>query len=83
MENKAKESLGLSGEQNHVMEKEVKMHETAIETLDRILERSTRAQIMQPNEFSDKRIQREGEEEDTAVRGGESMATVTFGNFCL
>lgn len=66
-----------------MMEKEVKMHETAIETLDRILERSTRAQIMQPNEFSDKRIQREGEEEDTAVRGGESMATVTFGNFCL
>ncbi|XP_068738545.1 E3 ubiquitin-protein ligase TRIM71-like [Montipora capricornis] len=80
VENKVKESLELSEKQKHAIEEEVKMHEAATEQLEMILKRSTSAQFMQQNEFLDNILQKEGEEfeEDSATRGGESLATFVF-----
>ncbi|XP_068748109.1 E3 ubiquitin-protein ligase TRIM71-like [Montipora capricornis] len=78
VENKVKESLALLTEQKHAIEEEVKTHETAIDKTELILKRNTSAQIMEPNEFLDKIIQEEGEEEDSAVRDGESLTTFFF-----
>ncbi|XP_068678218.1 E3 ubiquitin-protein ligase TRIM71-like [Montipora foliosa] len=78
LENKVKESLEFLMEQKHAIEVEVKTHETAIEKTEVILKRSTSAQILQPNEFLDKVIQEEGEEEDSAVCVDESLTTFVF-----
>ncbi|XP_068748110.1 E3 ubiquitin-protein ligase TRIM71-like [Montipora capricornis] len=78
VENKVKESLEFLMEQKHAIEVQVKTHETAIEKTEVILKRSTSAQIVQTNEFLDKVIQEEGEEEDSAVCDGESLTTFVF-----
>ena len=78
VENKVQESLEFLIEQKHAIEVQMKTHETAIEKTEVILKRSTSAQIVQPNEFLDKVIQEEGEEEDSAVCDGESLTTFVF-----
>ena len=80
VENQVKESLECLEMQKEEIEQQVKMHETTIEKSKILLERSTNAQIMQPNEFLDKIFQEEGDQDDTADRDGGSFTAFVFGN---
>ena len=73
VENKVKESLERLGIQRQEIERQVKMHETAIEKSETLLKRTTIAQIMQPNEILDRLYQEEGDLDDTADRDGGSF----------
>ena len=73
VENSVKESLERLGMERQEIEKQVKMHETAIEKSKILLKRSTSAQIMEPNEFLDKIFQEEGDQSDTADRDEENF----------
>ena len=80
VENKVKDSLERLGMERQEIEQQVKMHETTIEKNKILLNRSTSAQIMQPNEFLDKIFQKEGDEDDTADRDGGSFTAFVFEN---
>ena len=78
VENQVKESLERLGIQRQEIEQQVKMHETTIEKSEILLKRSTSAQITQPNEFQDKILQEEGDQDETADRDG-----VRFNHVCF
>ena len=78
VENKAKESIECMGMQKQEIEQQVDMHETAIEKSEKLLKRSTSAQIMQPIEFLDKLFQEKSDQDDTADRNGGSFPYCYF-----
>ena len=78
VENKGKESLSRLRMQRNEIERQVKMHETAIEKSETLLKRSTHAQIMQPNELLDKIFQEEGDQEGIVDRDGGSFPEFNF-----
>ena len=80
VENQEKESLERLGMQKQDIEQQVKMHETVIEKSELLLKRSTSAQIMQPNNFVDKILQEEGDQDDTADRDGGGFTAFVFEN---
>ena len=80
VENKMKESLEHLTKQKQEIEQEVKMHDTAIEKSEILLKRSTNAEIIQPNEFLDKIVQEEGDQDDTTDLVGGSFTAFVFEN---
>ncbi|XP_044175633.1 E3 ubiquitin-protein ligase TRIM71-like [Acropora millepora] len=73
VEKKAKQCLKRQGDKSHVIGEEMKRDQTAIEKCDKMLKRSTNAQIMQPNEFLDQLFREESEQEDTVDLHGENV----------
>ncbi|XP_015779062.1 PREDICTED: E3 ubiquitin-protein ligase TRIM71-like isoform X1 [Acropora digitifera] len=65
VDKKAKQCLERLGDKSQEIEEEMKRDQTAIEKCDKMLKRSTNAQIMQPNEFLDRLFREESEQEDT------------------
>ena len=54
------------------------MDQTTIEKCDKMLKRSTNAQIMQPNEFLDQLFREESKQEDTVDLDSENVIDIAF-----
>ena len=78
VEKKAKQCLERLGDKSREIEEKMKRDQTAIEKCDKILKRSTNAQIMQPNEFLDQLFREESEQEDTVDLDGENVIDFAF-----
>ena len=78
VEMKAKQSLERLGEKKKEIEEEMKKDQTAIEKSNMILKRSTRAQIMQPNDFLDELFREESKQEDRDDLDGELVVDFVF-----
>ena len=78
IEKKAKQCLERLGDKRREIEEKMKGDQTAIEKCDKILKRSTNAQIMQPNEFLDQLFQEQSEQEDTVDLDGENVIDIVF-----
>ena len=74
VEKKAKQCLERLGDKSQEIEEEMKRDQGALEKCDKMLKRSTNAQIMQPNEFLDQLYREENEQEDTFDLDGENFA---------
>ena len=78
VEKKAKQCLERLGDKSQEIGEEVERDQTAIEKCDKILKRSTNAQIMQPNEFLDQLFLEESEQEDTVDLEGVNAIDFAF-----
>ena len=78
VEKKAKQCLERLGDKIREIEEEMKRDQTAIEKCDKMLKRSTNAQIMQPNEFLDQLFREESEQEDTVNLDGKNVIDFPF-----
>ncbi|XP_067054088.1 E3 ubiquitin-protein ligase TRIM71-like [Acropora muricata] len=78
VEKKAKQALKRLGDKSQEIGEEMKRDQTAIEKCDKMLKRSTNAQIMQPNEFLEQLFREESEQEDTVDLNGESVIDFDF-----
>ena len=78
VEKKAKQCLKQLKDKSHETEEKMKRDQTAIEKCDKMLKRSTNAQIMQPNEFLDQLFREESEQEDTVDLDGENVIDFPF-----
>ena len=77
-EKKVKQRLKRLADKSQEIEEEMKRDKTAIEKCDKILKRSTNAQIMQLNEFLEQLFREESEQEDTVDLNGESVIDFDF-----
>ena len=78
VEKKAKHCLKRLGDKSQEIGEETKRDQTAIEKCDKMLKRSTNAQIMQSNEFLEQLFREESEQEDTVDLNGESVIDFDF-----
>ena len=78
VEKKAKQCLERLGDKIQEIEEEMERDQTAIEKCDKMLKRSTNAQIMQPNEFLDQLFREESEQEDTVDLEGVNTIDFAF-----
>ncbi|XP_015774192.1 PREDICTED: E3 ubiquitin-protein ligase TRIM33-like [Acropora digitifera] len=78
VEKKAKQCLEQLADKSQEIEEEMKKDQKAIEKCDKMLKRSTNAQIMQPNEFLNQLFQEESEQEDTDDLDGENVIDFDF-----
>jgi len=78
VEKKAKQRLERLADKSQEIEEKMKRDQTAIEKCDKMLKRSTSAQIMQPNEFLDQLFQEESEPEDKVDLEGENVIDFAF-----
>ena len=78
VEKKAKQRLERLADKSQEIEEKMKRDQTAIEKCDKMLKRSTNAQIMQPNEFLDQLFQEESEQEDTVDLHSEKFIDFDF-----
>ena len=78
VEKKAKQCLERLRDKSQEIEEKMKMDQTIIEKCDKMLKRSTNAQIMQPNEFLDQLFREESEQEDTVDLNGENIIDFAF-----
>ena len=78
VEKKAKQCLERLGDKSQEIEEEIKRDQTAIKKCDKMLKRSTNAQIMQSNEFLDQLFLEESEQEDTVDLDGENVINIAF-----
>ena len=78
VEKKAKQCLERLGDKRQEIEEEMKRDQTEIEKCDKMLKRSTNAQIMQPSEFLDQLFREESEQEDTVDLNGENVIDFAF-----
>ena len=78
VEKTAKQYLKRLGDKSQEIGEEMKRDQTAIEKCDKMLKRSTNAQIMQPNEFLEQLFREESEQEDTVDLNGESVINFDF-----
>ena len=78
VEKKAKQCLERLQDKSQEIEEKMKMDQTIIEKCDKMLKRSTNAQIMQPNEFLDQLFREESQQEDTVDLDGENVIDFAF-----
>ena len=78
VEKKAKQCLERLRDKSQEIEEKMKIDQTTIEKCDKMLKRSTNAQIMQPNEFLDQLFGEESEQEDTVDLDGENVIDFAF-----
>ena len=78
VEKKAKQCLERLADKRQEIEEEMKRDQTAIEKCDKMLERSTNAQIMQPNEFLDQLFREKSNQQDTDDLDGENVIDFDF-----
>ena len=78
VEKKAKQCLERLRDKSQEIEDEMKMDQTIIEKCDKMLKRSTNAQIMQPNEFLDQLFREKSQQEDTVDLDGENVMDFAF-----
>ncbi|XP_015774203.1 PREDICTED: E3 ubiquitin-protein ligase TRIM71-like [Acropora digitifera] len=78
VEKNAKQCLERLADKSQEIEEEMKRDQTAIEKCDKMLKRSTNAQIMQPNEFLNQLFREESEQEDTDDLDGENVIDFDF-----
>ena len=78
VEKKARQCLKKLEDKTHEIEEKMKRDQIAIEKCDKMLKRSTNAQIMQPNEFLDQLFREESEEGDTVDLEGENVIDFAF-----
>ena len=78
VEKKAKQCLERLRHKSQEIEEKMKIDQTTIEKCDKMLKRSTNAQIMQPNEFLDQLFGEESEQEDTVDLDGENVIDFAF-----
>ena len=78
VEKKAKQCLERLGDKREEIEEEMKRDQTEIEKCDKMLKRSTNAQIMEPSEFLDQLFREESEQEDTVDLNGENVIDFAF-----
>ena len=78
VEKKATQCLERLRDKRHEIEEKMKRDQIAIEKCDKILKRSTNAQIMQPNEFLNQLFREESEQEDTVDLDGENVINFAF-----
>ena len=78
VERKAKQCLERLQDKSREIEEKLKRDQTAIEKCDKMLKRSTDAQILQPNEFLDQLFRGESEQEDAVEVGGENVIDFVF-----
>ena len=78
VEKKAKQCLERLGDKSQEIEEEMKRDQTAIEKCDKMLKRSTNAQIMQPNEFLDQLFREESNQDDTVDLEGMNVIDFAF-----
>ena len=78
LEKKVKLCLERLEDKSQEIEEKMKRDQTAIEKCDKMLKRSTNAQIMQPNEFLDQLFREESEQEDTVDLDGKNVIDFDF-----
>ncbi|XP_015779059.1 PREDICTED: E3 ubiquitin-protein ligase TRIM71-like [Acropora digitifera] len=78
VEKKAKQCLERLGDKSQEIEEEMKRDLTAVEKCDKMLKRSTNAQIMQPNEFLDQLFREESKQEETVDFDGKNVIDFDF-----
>ena len=78
VEKKAKQCLEQLGDKSQEIEEEMKKDQTAIEKCDKMLKRSTNAQIMQPNEFLEQLFRVGSNQQDTVDLDGENVIDFAF-----
>ena len=78
IEKKAKQCMERLRNKSQEIEEKMKRDQTAIEKCDKMLKGSTKAQIMQPNEFLDQLFQQESEQEDTVDLDGKNAIDFAF-----
>ena len=78
IEKNAKQCLERLPDKTQEIEEKMKKDQIAIEKCDKVLKRSTNAQIMQPNEFLDQLFREESEQEDTVDLEGENVIDFAF-----
>ena len=78
IEKKAKQYLERLRDKSREIEEKIKRDQTVIEECDKMLKRSTNAQIMQPNEFLDQLFWEENKQEDTVDLDGENVIDFAF-----
>ena len=78
VDKKAKQCREQLGDKSQKIEEKMKRDQTAIEKCDKMLKRSTNAQIMQPNEFLDQLFREESEQEDTVDLDGENVIDFAY-----
>ena len=78
VEKKVKQCLERLADKSQEIDEEMKRNQTAIEKCDKMLKRSTNAQIMQPNEFLDQLFREESEQKDTDDLDGENVIDFDF-----
>ena len=78
VEMKAKQCLERLREKMQEIEEERKRDQTAIDKSERILKRSTSAQIMQPNDFLNELFREEGEQDETVDLDGKRVIDFGF-----
>ena len=72
LEKNVKQCLERLGDKSREIQEKMKRDQTAIEKCDKMLKRSTNAQIMQPNEFLDQLFRERSKQEDTDDFDGEN-----------
>ena len=78
VEKKAKQCLERLGDKRQEIEEKMQRDQTEIEKCDKMLKRSTNAQIMEPSEFLDQLFREESEQEDTVDLNGENVIDFAF-----
>ena len=78
VEKKAKQCLERLGDKSQEIEEEMKRDQTAIEKCDKMVKRSTNAQIMQRNEFLDQLFREESKQEETVDFDGKNFIDFDF-----
>ena len=78
VEKKAKQGLERLGDKSQEIEEKMKRDQTVIEKCDKMLKRSTNAQIILPNEFLDQLFREESEQEDKFDVEGENVIDFAF-----
>ena len=78
VEKTAKQCLERLRDKSHEIDGKMKRDQIAIEKFDKMLKRSTNAQILQPNEFLDQLFREESQQEDTFDLDGENVIDFAF-----
>ena len=78
VEKTAKQYLKRLGDKSQEIGEEIKRDQTAIEKCDKMLKRSTNAQIMQPNEFLEQLFRVGSNQQDTVDLDGENVIDFAF-----
>ncbi|XP_015774204.1 PREDICTED: E3 ubiquitin-protein ligase TRIM71-like [Acropora digitifera] len=78
LEKTAKQCMECLADKSQEIREEMKRDKIAIEKCDKMLKRSTNAQIVQPNEFLDQLLREESNKEDTADLDGENVIDFYF-----
>ena len=78
VEKRAKQCLKRLADKRQEIDEKIKNDQTAIEKCDKMLKRSTNAQIIQPNEFLEQLFREESEQKDTVDFDGENVIDFAF-----